>query len=90
MAEEKGLGAKGRGMAAKGGVNGVQVLQGDCLEGMATLPAGSVHCCVTSPPYWGLRQYTVANMVCLRYDLTPEERRYVLQELEKHGIKPQQ
>lgn len=34
-----------------------QILQGDCLETMATLPAGSVQCCVTSPPYYGLRDY---------------------------------
>ena len=34
-----------------------RVLIGDCREQMATLPAGSVHCCVTSPPYWALRSY---------------------------------
>lgn len=31
------------------------VLLGDCIEQMRTLEAGSVQCCVTSPPYWGLR-----------------------------------
>jgi len=30
---------------------------GDCLEVLPTLPDQSVHCCVTSPPYWGLRDY---------------------------------
>ncbi len=30
---------------------------GDVREVLATLPAGSVDCCVTSPPYWGLRDY---------------------------------
>lgn len=30
---------------------------GDCLEVLRTLPDESVHCCVTSPPYWGLRDY---------------------------------
>jgi site-specific DNA-methyltransferase (adenine-specific) len=30
---------------------------GDCRAVLAQLPAGSVHCCVTSPPYWGLRDY---------------------------------
>jgi len=29
----------------------VQVLQGDCRDQLATLPAGSVQTCVTSPPY---------------------------------------
>lgn len=31
--------------------------RGDCREVLPTLAAGSVHCCVTSPPYWGLRYY---------------------------------
>ena len=30
---------------------------GDAREVLATLPADSVDCCVTSPPYWGLRKY---------------------------------
>ena len=34
-----------------------QVLVGDCLTVLRSLPDGSVHCCVTSPPYWGLRDY---------------------------------
>jgi DNA modification methylase len=38
-----------------------QLLQGDCVEVMRTLPAGSVQCCVTSPPYFGLRDYGTAE-----------------------------
>ena len=34
-----------------------QILLGDCLQTLKTLPDQSVHCCVTSPPYWGLRNY---------------------------------
>ena len=30
---------------------------GDCRHVLPTLPERSVHCCVTSPPYWGLRDY---------------------------------
>ena len=30
---------------------------GDCREVLKTLPSKSVNCCVTSPPYWGLRDY---------------------------------
>ena len=37
----------------------VEIIQGDCLGILPTLPAESVHCCVTSPPYWGLRDYAV-------------------------------
>lgn len=37
---------------------GVRVLIGDCRERLRELAAESVHCCVTSPPYWGgLRDY---------------------------------
>lgn len=30
------------------------IYHGDCLDILPTLPAGSVQCVVTSPPYWGL------------------------------------
>ena len=36
------------------------ILQGDCLEALTTLDDASVHCCVTSPPYFGLRDYGTA------------------------------
>jgi len=35
----------------------LQILTGDCRAILPTLPAQSVQCCVTSPPYWGLRDY---------------------------------
>ncbi len=44
-----------------------------------------VDCCVTSPPYFGLRSY-LPNAVRLRDDLTDEEREYVLAELSRLGI----
>jgi len=34
-----------------------EILQGDCREMMRTLPEKSVQTCVTSPPYFGLRDY---------------------------------
>jgi len=34
---------------------------GDCRAVMADMPAESVHCVVTSPPYWGLRDYGTAT-----------------------------
>lgn len=40
---------------------GATILQGDVLDRLADLPDGSVHCCVTSPPYWGLRDYGTAT-----------------------------
>lgn len=40
-----------------------QILQGDCLEVLKTLPDGSVDCCITSPPYYGLRDYGTGKWV---------------------------
>lgn len=37
----------------------VSIMIGDALEQLRTLPDDSVDCCVTSPPYWGLRDYGV-------------------------------
>lgn len=41
------------------------ILQGDALAVLRTLPAESVHCCVTSPPYYGLRDYGVPGQIGL-------------------------
>jgi DNA modification methylase len=38
-------------------MNDLQILIGDSLTVLPTLAAESVQCCVTSPPYWGLRDY---------------------------------
>ena len=34
-----------------------KILVGDCRQTLKTLRRKSVHCCVTSPPYFGLRDY---------------------------------
>ena len=39
----------------------VRILHGDCREVLPTLAAASVQCVVTSPPYWGLREYGTAT-----------------------------
>jgi DNA modification methylase len=49
----------------------VRVLVGDAYALLATLPAGSARCCVTSPPYWGLRDYGHPGQIGL--EATPEE-----------------
>ena len=49
----------------------MSIIHGDCLEVLPTLDAESVHCCVTSPPYWGLRDYGVDGQLGL--EKTPEE-----------------
>ena len=38
-----------------------RIMQGDCREKLAELPDASVHCCVTSPPYYALREYGTAE-----------------------------
>ena len=47
-----------------------QLMQGDCLQVLATLPAESVQTCITSPPYWGLRDYGAEGQLGL--EATPE------------------
>lgn len=47
-----------------------RIIAGDCIEGMRTLADSSVHCCVTSPPYWGLRDYGHDGQIGL--EETPE------------------
>ena len=47
------------------------ILTGDTIEQMRTLSDGCVRCCVTSPPYWGLRDYGVAGQI--GREKTPEE-----------------
>lgn len=48
-----------------------QVLTGDCIQQMKTLPDGSVNTCVTSPPYFGLRDYGHTDQIGL--EATPDE-----------------
>ena len=48
-----------------------EVIQGDVREVLKTLDDESVQCVVTSPPYWGLRDYGVDDQLGL--EATPEE-----------------
>ena len=49
----------------------VEVRVGDCRELLRAMPNQSVHCCVTSPPYFGLRDYGHAGQIGL--EPTPDE-----------------
>lgn len=40
----------------------VRILQGNCLDTLALLPDASVDAAMTSPPYWGLRDYGTAPL----------------------------
>jgi DNA modification methylase len=48
-----------------------QILQGDCRETLVELDAESVQCCITSPPYFGLRDYGHDGQLGL--EPTPQE-----------------
>ena len=48
-----------------------KVITGDSLQVFLTLPEESIQCCVTSPPYWGLRDYGHTDQLGL--ESTPEE-----------------
>lgn len=47
------------------------ILRGDVIDRLRELPGESVHCVVTSPPYWGLRDYGMAGQIGL--ESTPAE-----------------
>src|SRR6185369_6258106 len=49
----------------------IRLIPGDALEQLRLLPADSVHCCVTSPPYYGLRDYGVVGQIGL--EPSPDE-----------------
>lgn len=48
-----------------------EVLIDDCTESLRSLPDRSVNCCVTSPPYFGLRDYGQDGQIGL--EATPDE-----------------
>ena len=43
----------------------VRILIGDVRERLAELPDNSAQCCVTSPPYYALRDYGVTGQIGL-------------------------
>jgi DNA modification methylase len=67
----------------------VRLYHGDALEVLERLPSQSVHCAVTSPPYWGLRDYQTGtweggDSSCLH---KPDEEWYQSQFLNYHNLK---
>lgn len=41
----------------------VNIINGDCRTALKELPSESIQCVVTSPPYWGLRDYGHADQI---------------------------
>ncbi len=52
-------------------MTGLRIICGEALEELRKLPEASVHCVVTSPPYWGLRNYGHPDQIGM--EKTPEE-----------------
>ena len=48
-----------------------KIYQGDALEVLKTFPDNFIDCCVTSPPYFGLRDYGIAGQIGL--EQSPDE-----------------
>ncbi len=48
-----------------------EIRVGDCLDALRAMPDQSFHCCITSPPYFGLRDYGVDGQIGL--EQTPAE-----------------
>jgi DNA modification methylase len=46
------------------------IICGDALTELRKLPDESVNCCITSPPYYGLRDYGASGQIGI--ELNPE------------------
>lgn len=53
------------------GADMIDLRHGDVLECLSAIESDSIDCCVTSPPYWGLRDYGVDGQIGL--EPTPSE-----------------
>jgi DNA modification methylase len=50
-----------------------RIYQGDVVEVLKKLPEESVQCCITSPPYWGLRTYLSNEHADKKYEIGAEK-----------------
>ncbi len=41
----------------------VRIVEGDSRRALADIPDGTFQCCITSPPYWGLRDYGIQGQI---------------------------
>lgn len=61
--------------------NSATIYIGDCIESLKSIPENSVQTCITSPPYWGLRDYGHDGQIGL--EQTPDE--YIAKMVEVFG-----
>ena len=50
-------------------IGGSCIFEGDALRVLSRMPAASVQCVVTSPPYWGMRDYALSGQIGLEETL---------------------
>jgi DNA modification methylase len=43
--------------------NNIRIIEGDSRQALAQIPDNSFQSCITSPPYWGLRDYGIAGQI---------------------------
>lgn len=64
----------------------LKIMTGDCLDVLRSMPEClRVNCCVTSPPYYGLRSYD-ENAVRIDPSLDDEKRAWLEAELLRRGV----
>lgn len=44
-------------------IGGTKIIQGDSREVLKSFPDNFFQCCITSPPYWGLRDYGIQGQI---------------------------
>ena len=77
--------------SARGPLTATRILVGDVREQLRLLPSEAFDCVVTSPPYWGLRDYGVAGQIGLEptlgehLDVMVDVFREVRRVLKRHG-----
>lgn len=64
-----------------------KVFCGDARLTLKEFPSESIDMCITSPPYFRQRRYFLNGTVYLKRELTEEQRKYVISELNKYGVK---
>ncbi len=47
----------------------IKIVQGDSRRALRSLPEGIFQCCITSPPYWGLRDYGIEGQIGAESDV---------------------
>jgi site-specific DNA-methyltransferase (cytosine-N4-specific) len=50
-------------------ISGSTIFEGDTLKVLDLIPSGTVQCSITSPPYWGLRDYNIQGQIGLEQSL---------------------